>query len=164
MSNDFDKDEYTYKKKLDIILKSIEDNKSYNSTVCSIGYISLLAILCYTHKYLAQEFLIWICLFYAISVSIFVVFEMIKVFLNNKYHTSVILNLTEYEQNKIDKKNLHEKNISSYVSSYSLFEKSQLYFFIPSAFFGGLSGILIFLNLFLIGTKNIICSVICLCN
>src|SRR5574344_464975 len=89
--------DYCYDRKLEITLKSIEDMNKYNSVVCSIGYISLLAVLSYAHKFIYNNFLIFICIFYLLSVAIFVIFEMRKVFLNNLYHLKVMTNLDEYE-------------------------------------------------------------------
>ncbi len=41
-----------YNCRLDITLKAIEDMNKYNSVVCSISYISLLAILSYTRQFI----------------------------------------------------------------------------------------------------------------
>ena len=37
-------DEYYYNKVLDITLKSLEEMNNYNSIVCSIGFVSILAV------------------------------------------------------------------------------------------------------------------------
>ena len=106
-----EKDEYYFDRKLEIVLKSIEDMNKYNSVVCSIGYISLLAIITYLHDYIYKQLLIWICLFYIGSVVIYVIFEMKKIFLNNTYHSKVMNNLDEFIKNPTeDKEKLTVKN------------------------------------------------------
>ena len=128
-----EKDEYYFDRKLEIVLKSIEDMNKYNSVVCSIGYISLLAIITYLHDYIYKQLLIWICLFYIGSVVIYVIFEMKKIFLNNTYHSKVMNNLDEFIKNPTeDKEKLTMKNHNL--------------FFIPSAILGFSAGALIVVN------------------
>ena len=142
-----EKDKYYFDRKLEIVLKSIEDMNKYNSVVCSIGYISLLAIITYLHDYIYKQLLIWICLFYIGSVVIYVIFEMKKIFLNNTYHSKVMNNLDEFIKNPTeDKEKLTVKNHNTQIECYKDFIEKQNLFFIPSAILGFSAGALIVVN------------------
>ena len=163
MLKDNSKDEYIFDRKLDIQLKSIEEMNKYNLVVCSIGYVSLLAILSYLHNFINGIFLILICGSYVLSVAIFVIFEMKKVFLNHAYHYKVLVNLEKFRVDEIDKEALIKENNKAYLDCYKEFQERQKYYFIPSAIFGFGAGILIVLNFIPILLKFII-KTICSCG
>lgn len=154
--------EYVFDRLLEITLKSIEDMNKYNSVVCSIGYISLLAILSYTHKFIIDIFLILICIFYILSVSIFVIFEMKKIFLNNSYHYKVMENLEKHRLGNFDKKTLIAENNNAYLDCYKKFQEQQKNYFIPSAFLGFGAGVLLVLN-FVPALIKILLKYLCSC-
>lgn len=139
---------------LDLQLKSIEDMCKYNTVVCSIGYVSILAILTYLHDYMYRSFLCTASLFYVFSVVIFVFFEMRKIFINNSYRKKVMANLDEYRQGNIDKHALTDANLDKYCESYNDFIKHQSWFFMPSAVFGFGAGLIIVLNFVIIAFKE----------
>ena len=156
-----EKDEYYFDRELEIVLKSIDDMSNYNSVVCSIGYISILAVLTYLHDYICNKLLIWVCIFYIGSVAIYVVFEMKKVFLNNTYRAKVLNNLDEFIKNpKVTKEDLNYKNHIAKIECYKTFAEKQKLFFIPSAILGFGAGLLIvanFIQKFLIYMVKSIC-------
>lgn len=156
-------DEYYYNRKLDITVKAIEEMDKYNSLVCSIGYVSILAVLSYTHNSMDKTFLFFACFCYLLSVAIFVIFEIKKVFLNNIYRQKISTNLEEYVNEKISKKELVEENLKARKDTYSDFAKKQLYYFIPSAFLGATSGIIIVLD-FINKGVNFYVQQICTCH
>ena len=156
-------DEYYYNKVLDITLKSLEEMNNYNSIVCSIGFVSILAVLSYTHSSMDKIFLFFTCFCYLLSVAIFIVFEIKKVFLNNSYHQKISKNLKEYINEEIPKEKLFEKNLRAWDDIYSDFAKKQNLYFMPSAFLGTASGIIIVLN-FINKGLNFYIQQICICH
>ena len=115
-------------------------------------------------EYLKKTFLFFTCFCYLLSVAIFTVFEMKKVFLNNIYYQKVSANLEEYINEKMSKKELVEENLKARKDTYSDFaKKKQLYYFIPSTFLGATSGIIIVLD-FINKDINFYIQQICTCH
>lgn len=94
---------------INLQIKLIQENQKYNFTVCSLGYISLLAILCYTNKYIEPRVLFIILLLFGISVGLFTIFEIIKTFKTNAVAEKQAQNYKKYLED-MKKKELIEKN------------------------------------------------------
>ncbi len=140
-------------KTLELQRQLLQENERYNSTVCSLGYISMLAILCYTHNDIEEKALIWILIFFGLSVFIFVIFEIIKTFRYNKIAEKQFANYDEYKRGNIKKHSeLIEKNNESAYNTWAWFIEKSKYFFIASAIFGVIAGIITFVQLFLLLT------------
>ena len=140
-------------KTLELQRQLLQENERYNSTVCSLGYISMLAILCYTHNNIEEKALIWILIFLGLSVFIFVIFEIIKTFRYNKIAEKQFANYDEYKRGNIKKHSeLIEKNNELAYNTWAWFIEKSKYFFITSAIFGVLAGIITFIQLFLLLT------------
>ena len=153
---------YYFDRFIDIQLKAIDDMCKYNTVVCSIGYVSILAILSYLHSYMYYSLLCIASLCYAVSVAIFVIFEIIKIFINNSYRNKFMANLDNYIQGNIEKDGVTNANLDEYYKSYNNFAKYQSLFFIPSAILGFSSGFIIVLNLVIIACKSFMSH--CCCN
>ncbi len=138
-------------KTIELQRRLLQENERYNSTVCSLGYISMLAILCYTHNDIDEKALIWILIFFGLSVFIFVIFEIIKTFRYNKIAEKQFANYDEYKKGNIKKHSeLIEKNNESVYNTWTWFIEKSKYFFIASAIFGVTAGIITFVQLFLL--------------
>lgn len=114
-------------------IKLIQENQKYNSTACSIGYISMLAIL----------------LLFGISVFIFVIFEIIKTFRTNYIAEKQFINYQKFLEGKITTTQLITENNNSWHNTWTWFStKCQIILFIISALFGFFSGVILAIQIF----------------
>lgn len=127
----------------------IQENQKYNSTVCSIGYISMLAILSYTREYISPKCMLAILLLFGISVFIFVVFEIIKTFRTNCIVKKQFINYQKFSEGNITKAQLITENNNSWHNTWMWFSpKRQIILFTISALLGFSSGIILAIQIF----------------
>lgn len=148
--NNTQKKDYCLNRIRDMELDAINDMNNYNSVVCSIGYISILAILTYVHDTMFYGLLCCTCVCYILSVAIFIAFEIKKVFINITYRENLIKLLKDFSQDKFNEETLNKLIAGTYVSCYEKFSNEQSTFFIPSVISGVLAGFLIVFNYILL--------------
>ena len=138
-------------KTIELQRQLLQENERYNSTVCSIGYVSMIAILCYTYNDIEENALIWILILFGLSVFVFVIFEIIKIFRYNRIAEKQLLNYDKYIKGGIKKHSeLIEENNKSAYNTWSWFIKYRNIFFIVAAFCGVSAGFIMFAQLFLL--------------
>ena len=130
-------------------IKLIQENQKYNSTVCSIGYISMLAILSYAREYISASCMLAILLLFGISVFIFVIFEIIKTFRTNYIAEKQFINYKKFLEGKITTTQLITENNNSWHNTWTWFStKCQIILFIISALSGFFSGVILGIQIF----------------
>lgn len=125
----------------------IRENEKYNSTVCSIGYISMLAVLCYTNDFINPKIFSIILFLFGLSVFLFVFFEVIKTFRNNEIATKQIYNYKKYSNNQITESILILENNNAEMNTWNWFTKIAKYWFIASTITILISAIILFIQI-----------------
>lgn len=140
---------------IELQIRLIQENKKYNSTVCSIGYISMLAILSYTREYISTRCMPVILLLFGISVFIFVIFEIIKTFRINIIAEKQFINYQKFLEGKITTAQLITENNNSWHNTWTWFStKCQSILFMISALSGFVSGAILAIQIFCAFTQK----------
>ena len=147
---------------IELQIRLIQENEKYNSTVCSIGYISMLAILSYTRKYISTRCMPVILLLFGISVFIFVIsvfifviFEIIKTFRINIIAEKQFINYQKFLEGKITTAQLITENNNSWHNTWTWFStKCQSILFMISALSGFVSGAILAIQIFCVFTQK----------
>lgn len=140
---------------IELQIRLIQENEKYNSTVCSIGYISMLAILSYTREYISTRCMPVILLLFGISVFIFVIFEIIKTFRINIIAEKQFINYQKFSEGKITTEQLKKENNDSWYNTWTWFSKHcQIPLFMISVLSGFVSGGILAIQIFCAFTQK----------